>query len=119
MPPVERQAMTPTSKRRLITAARNGLLLLAAVHVGAALAATTINFATYPLFLSPPVKPNVLIMFDNSESMDATMSGKVISGDDPNTRGNIARTVLRGILDTYKDSFNWGLGSFATSTTTP
>jgi type IV pilus assembly protein PilY1 len=46
--------------------------------------------------------------------MDATMSGQVISGDDLNTRGNIARTVLRGILDTYKDSFNWGLGSFAT-----
>jgi len=95
---------------------RRCLPLLALASCGAAFAATPINLANYPLFLAPPVKPNVLIMFDNSQSMDATMSGKVISGSDPETRGNIARTVLRGILDTYKDSFDWGLGSFAIGT---
>lgn len=80
-----------------------------------ALALPVFTFANYPLFLAPPVKPNVMVIFDNSESMDATMAGKVISGDDPTTRGNIARGVLRSLLVTYRDSFNWGLTTFETS----
>ena len=44
-----------------------------------------------------------MVILDNSESMDATMAGKVISGDDPNTRGNIARGILRGLLTSYRD----------------
>ena len=78
----------------------------------AALAAAPFAFATYPLFLAPAIKPNVMVILDNSESMDATMAGKVINGDDPNTRGNIARSILRGVLTSYRDSFNFGLTSF-------
>ena len=89
-------------------------LLLIAVPLGAC-ALPAITFANYPLFLAPAIKPNVMIIFDNSESMDATMSGKVISGDDPATRGNIARGVLRSVLRTYRDAFNWGLTSFETT----
>ena len=80
-----------------------------------AFALPVFTFANYPLFLAPAVKPNVMIIFDNSESMDATMSGKVISGNDPATRGNIARGVLRSVLQTYRDAFNWGLTSFETT----
>ena len=87
--------------------------LLGPAAVG--MAATPFTFANYPLFLAPPVLPNVMVLFDNSESMDATMGGRVISGDDLTTRGNIARTSLRSILDTYRTSFNWGLGSFELS----
>ncbi len=43
------------------------------------------------------------------------MSGKVINGNDPNTRGNIARGILRGLLTSYRDSFNFGITSFRTS----
>ncbi|MGZ8258987.1 MAG: pilus assembly protein [Caldimonas sp.] len=81
----------------------------------AAIAAPPFTMAAYPLFLAPGVKPNVMVILDNSESMDATMAGKVINGNDPNTRGNIARGVLRGLLTSYRDSFNFGLTSFATS----
>ena len=87
------------------------LLLVAPL---AAHALDPVTFAAYPLFLAPSVKPNVMLVFDNSESMDATMSGKVISGDDVTTRGNIARGVLRSILGDYRNSFNWGLTTFAT-----
>src|SRR5438445_575054 len=51
-----------------------------------------LNLAQYPLFLSGNVTPNVLVVYDNSESMDGTMAGKVIAGNDPTTRGNIARS---------------------------
>ena len=82
-----------------------------------ALAAAPFTFASYPLFLAPAIKPNVMIILDNSESMDATMAGKVINGDDPATRGNIARGILRGLLTSYRDSFNFGITSFRTTGT--
>src|SRR5450755_1261621 len=90
---------------------RLAVLLLLGAPLGA-LAAPPFSFASYPLFLAPAIKPNVMIVFDNSESMDATMAGKVINGDDPSTRGNIARGILRGLLTNYRDSFNFGLTSF-------
>ncbi len=75
-------------------------------------AATVPLLADYPLFLAPPVTPNVLVLLDNSQSMDATMAGKVVSGDDPNTRGNTARRVLRQVISDNRGAFNWGLGTF-------
>jgi len=102
---------------KLVTApARIAALLLAAPL--AALAAPPFAFSSYPLFLAPAIRPNVMVILDNSESMDATMSGKVINGNDPNTRGNIARGILRGVLTSYRDSFNFGITSFRTSSVT-
>ncbi len=72
----------------------------------------TINFAQSPLFLGTTVKPNVLVVYDNSQSMDGTMAGKLIAGDDASTRGNIARKVLRNSITAYRNSFRWGLESF-------
>ena len=93
---------------------RTAFTVLLAMPIGAS-AAPPFAFASYPLFLAPAIKPNVMVIFDNSESMDATMAGKVISGDDPTTRGNIARNVVRSLLQTYRDSFNWGLTTFETT----
>ena len=45
-----------------------------------AAAAPPFAFASYPLFLAPAIEPNVMVILDNSESMDATMAGKIISG---------------------------------------
>ena len=77
--------------------------------------AQTLTLAQSPLFLATSVKPNVLIVYDNSQSMDGTMAGKVIAGDDPSTRGNVARTVLRDTITSYRNSFQWGLASFGLS----
>ena len=91
-------------------AAVASLVLLAAVSPR--LSAQTINFAQSPLFLGTTVKPNVLVVYDNSESMDGTMAGKLIAGDDDTTRGNVARSVLRSTITTYRNAFQWGLASF-------
>ena len=96
---------------------RRSLAALLALAPLGALAAAPFTFASYPLFLAPAIKPNVMIILDNSESMDATMAGKVINGDDPATRGNIARGILRGLLTSYRDSFNFGITSFRTNGT--
>lgn len=87
--------------------------LLAALASGAS--AQTINFAQTPLFLGTTVKPNLLVVYDNSQSMDGTMSGQLIAGDNDATRGNVARSVLRNTIAAYRSTFNWGLASFEVS----
>jgi len=95
----------PRSHRALVACAA-----LAALSPAAQ--AQAINFAQSPLFLGTTVKPNILVVYDNSESMDGTMAGKLIAGDDASTRGNIARSVLRSTITSFRNSFQWGLASF-------
>ena len=76
--------------------------------------AAPLSIAQYPLFLTHKTLPNVLVVYDNSESMDATMAGKVIEGDDPSTRGNIARQVISNTINKFAGLFNWGLETFQT-----
>jgi type IV pilus assembly protein PilY1 len=83
---------------------------LGALPVLAGAAALTLT--QVPLYLTTLVKPNVLVIYDNSQSMDGTMAGMLIAGSDPSTRGNIARSVIRSTIGSYRSSFNWGLGSF-------
>lgn len=103
--------MNPSLKAALHSAHVVGLAALLGGAPPAA-QAQTLNFANTPLFLGSTVKPNVLVVYDNSQSMDGTMAGKLIAGDDPSTRGNIARDVLRSTITTYRSQFQWGLASF-------
>jgi type IV pilus assembly protein PilY1 len=75
----------------------------------------TINFAQTPLYLASSVKPNLLVLYDNSPSMEYLMPSNLGAADlaDPNTRGNIARDVLRQNITTYQNTFRWGLATFA------
>ena len=100
--------MNPSLRSALRGAACTVLLVASSGAMAQAL-----NFATSPLFLGSTVKPNVLVVYDNSQSMDGTMAGKLIAGNDPSTRGNIAREVLRSTITTYRNQFQWGLASFA------
>ncbi len=103
--------LAPAPRRRA-GMPRGPLLLLASLVAAPAGAAPRFTVPSVPPFVAPTVNPNVLIMLDTSQSMDATMAGKIISGTDPGTRSNVARTVLRDILTAYRYRFNWGLGSF-------
>jgi type IV pilus assembly protein PilY1 len=90
-------------------------LVTMAVTLPPEVAAQALNFASSPLFLGTSVKPNVLMVYDNSQSMDGTMAGKLVAGDDVSTRGNIARAVLRSTITSYRSQFQWGLASFGLS----
>ena len=105
---------TIAQSRRMRLALSAGLASLLACAPLPSLA-QSINFAQSPLFLGTTVKPNVLVVYDNSQSMDGTMSGKLIAGDDDTTRGNIARSVLRNTITSYRNAFQWGLASFELS----
>jgi len=92
---------------------RTAAALLGALYAGGA-SAGLLSIAQYPLFLTTRVIPNLLVIYDNSESMDGTMAGKLIAGNDPTTRGNVARSVITSTITNFASSFNWGLETFAT-----
>ncbi|MDE2159501.1 MAG: pilus assembly protein PilY [Burkholderiales bacterium] len=94
--------------RRAALGAAAGLLPLMALG-------GPLNLTQVPLYLSTLVKPNVLSVRDNSESMDGTMAGQLIAGSDPTTRGNTARSVIRNAVTAFQTSFNWGLETFGLS----
>jgi len=104
-----KQAMSKVALHGAMVAAAGAAALLASPQV----LAQALNLAQAPLFLGTTVRPNVLVVYDNSQSMDGTMAGRLIAGNDPATRGNIARSVLRNTITSYRSAFNWGLGSFA------
>lgn len=94
------------------TSLSNGLVFTVLLGFAGTATGAPIPLAQYPLFLSSSVTPNVLVIYDNSQSMDALMSGKIINGNDPNTRGNIARQALRQVINNYRTAFRWGLMTF-------
>jgi type IV pilus assembly protein PilY1 len=98
-----------------MNAFKRALLALVCVPFAQGAHAALLSLAQVPLFLTSKTLPNVLVIYDNSESMDGTMAGKLIAGDDPTTRGNIARTVIRNTINAYSGLFNWGLETFYTS----
>lgn len=77
--------------------------------------AASTDIANVPMAVSNMVTPNVLVVYDNSQSMDAYMNGTLVSGNDPNTRGNIGRSVMRNAITTYRTAFNWGLMTYGMS----
>lgn len=88
-------------------------LLLALGSTGAG--AQALNLSQVPLYLGTTVKPNVLVLYDNSPSMEYRMPNGDGTNDlaDPATRGNIARAALRRNITAYRNHFRWGLSSFA------
>ena len=53
------------------------------------------------------IKPNIMLFLDNSGSMDS-----VVPNSGNQTRINVARGVIRGIIDETRDENRWGLSSF-------
>ena len=74
--------------------------------------AASTDIANVPMAVTNMVTPNVLVVYDNSQSMDAYMNGTLVSGNNPNTRGNIGRQVMRNAIGTYRNAFNWGLMTY-------
>ncbi len=89
------------------------LICLAASQTYQTAYAASTDLANVPMAVSNSVTPNILVILDNSESMDGYMNGTLVAGSDPNTRSNIGRAAMRNLAITpYRTAFNWGLMSF-------
>jgi type IV pilus assembly protein PilY1 len=57
-------------------------------------------------------KANVLMVLDNSNSMDEDASGAAVGSNSAASKSEIARGVVRGLTDTYRSRVNMGLMAY-------
>jgi type IV pilus assembly protein PilY1 len=66
------------------------------------------------LFIAP-VKPNILIILDNSNSMDEDFYGNAVGSFSPSSKSVVGKKALRTIINSYKDRMRMGLMSYSIS----
>lgn len=77
--------------------------------------AWAVSIPNYPLFIISG-KPNVLVILDNSNSMDEAPNGEAKGSNSPESKSEIARTVIRNLTDAYLDRINMGLMAYKQNT---
>ena len=71
-----------------------------------------LSLATSPLFLTNAEKANVLVILDNSNSMDEAANGAAVGGANPNSKSEIARGAIDNLITTYEGKINMGLMAY-------
>lgn len=95
------------------------LSFIAAFQAHAAL----LDLSNIPVFMSSPTKPNVLLILDNSNSMDEGTDGSIPLDDtataeydggsaNPNSKSETARRVMKRLVSDYQDKLNMGLMAY-------
>lgn len=93
-------------------------IYLSALAVGASalwsssLTAGPLALSNVPLFQTTPQKGNVLLILDNSNSMDENAAGAAVGSADSNSKSEIARSVAKNIVSTYLNKINLGLMAY-------
>lgn len=74
------------------------------------------DYCVIPPFvtLNPP-KTNVLIIFDNSNSMDEDFYGNAVGSYSPASKSVVGKKALREIVERFKDKFRIGLITYKVS----
>ena len=70
------------------------------------------DFDSTPPFITTYVKPNVLFVLDNSNSMDEDVDGAAVGGTAPNSKSEIARNAIDAIIDANKSTMRFGLMAY-------
>lgn len=78
----------------------------------AAITPTPLALSQVPLFVTSASKPNVLLMLDNSNSMDEDATGAAVGGTSANSKSEIARSVAKSLVATYTNKINMGLMAY-------
>jgi len=89
--------------------------VLAAVALLGALPAPTsraVTLADTPLFLTTAGKANILVILDNSNSMDEAASGAAVGSDNATSKSEIARGVINSLISSYNGKINLGLMAY-------
>ncbi|MEJ2645825.1 MAG: PilC/PilY family type IV pilus protein [Gammaproteobacteria bacterium] len=101
-----------------------------ALTLGASLAATLLlapavfangsmlDYTALPPLISPSSlsdMPNVLVVLDNSNSMDETPSGVAVGSADPSSKSEIARNTIKGLIGSLKGRIRMGLMAYQQS----
>jgi Tfp pilus tip-associated adhesin PilY1 len=91
------------------------LFLITAVSLlfsGYSYAESASSFVSIPPLINASAsgdKPNVLIVLDNSNSMDEAPSGQAVGSANPGSKSEIARGAVKGIIDSFGERSRLGL----------
>lgn len=72
-----------------------------------------------PLFLTPGGKANILVVLDNSNSMDEDATGAAVGSASASSKSEIARGVIKDLITTYTGQLNMGLMAYQQSNIEP
>jgi len=123
-----------TTKR--ITAMLMALMMMTLGGWPMAAWAGNLNLSNVPLFQGSSVKPNVLVILDNSNSMDEAADGSAVGSASLTSKSEIARKVIRsknitravnpdassdpaGLIDRYMGQINMGLMTYQQGNMSP
>lgn len=65
-----------------------------------------------PIFVVADNKPNVLLVLDNSNSMDESATGAAVGSNSPESKSVIARSVVANLVDKYEGRISLGLMAY-------
>ena len=82
------------------------------VSLLAAPAQAVVALPDVPLFTTSAGKANVLMILDNSNSMDEAANGAAVGSNSPASKSEIARNVIKGLITNYTGKFNMGLMAY-------
>lgn len=105
----------PTPRRRAHLA-RLLITALIAQHFPLALQAAPLALSQVPLFVTTSSKANVLLILDNSNSMDEAADGSAAGSNNAASKSEVARSVARTLVATYTDKINMGLMAYQQNT---
>lgn len=105
------------------------LAVIAFFPIGITAQAAPLYLSNVPLFVTTNAKPNVLVILDNSNSMDEAPNGAAVGSASPDSKSEIARKVIRrkdpsrtvnpdhpddlpGLIDRYIGKINLGLMAY-------
>jgi type IV pilus assembly protein PilY1 len=93
------------------------LALLAAFSVGYAgvAAGALLSLSQVPLFVTSGQKANVLLVIDNSNSMDEDATGAAVGSANSTSKSEIARNAAKSIITNYTGKINLGLMAYQQS----
>ncbi len=68
-----------------------------------------------PLSLTTSGQPNLLVILDNSNSMDEDPNGVAVGSNCPTSKSEIARSVIKNMISRYSGQINMGLMTYQLS----
>ena len=69
----------------------------------------------YPPFMIRRATPNVLVILDNSNSMDEDFYGNAVGSNDDSSKSVVARTTIENLIDEFGDKMRIGLMTYKQS----
>ncbi|MES2407763.1 MAG: PilC/PilY family type IV pilus protein [Pseudomonadota bacterium] len=114
-------AASPVSGWHLRTIA--AVLLMGSLILSGMQAAYAVTVSNNPLYLGTSALPNVLLTLSNAQNMDENGNpangipiGAAIGGSSPDSKSEIARSVVRNMTTSYAGQINLGLMTFKQNT---